>query len=349
MFKIIGSADPKYLAATDILIGDMSNTNYEFLLFDRPIILLANEWVRNNFPDIGIKTDNNGLFDAIMHCLQNKEEYRENRRLWLKRTISVTGEKASKRFVDAILERCQFGNPKFCFVHGHNSVRKTNLLPIIEEVKKRGFSYRFCSKIRKNPEGKGARIIVVGAHVLDLPKSEIGFNVHIDHDLKGVATANLEQAAYFYRRNRYFPHIKLHLTAGEAGERRTKLILGPLKGRTYICGYPKGDHLLRLNTNKNKKEVYRELGLHDDLPLVTYAPAGKMSYMKPGGSLTEEVIEHLKDMSRNAPFHMLIKLKYGKRSKLSLKNIVNFIRNGNLFGKKLEDNGEKWRSLFGAE
>jgi hypothetical protein len=33
-YKVIGSADPIYLAAKDILIGDMSNTNYEFLLYD---------------------------------------------------------------------------------------------------------------------------------------------------------------------------------------------------------------------------------------------------------------------------------------------------------------------------
>ena len=33
-FKKIGSPDPKYLAATDILISDMSNINYDFLLFN---------------------------------------------------------------------------------------------------------------------------------------------------------------------------------------------------------------------------------------------------------------------------------------------------------------------------
>ena len=34
MFKVVSSPHPKYLAATDILIGDMSNINYEFLLLD---------------------------------------------------------------------------------------------------------------------------------------------------------------------------------------------------------------------------------------------------------------------------------------------------------------------------
>ena len=53
MYVRIGSPDPKYLAATDVLIGDMSNINYEFLLLDRPIILIANNWLKDTFPDIG--------------------------------------------------------------------------------------------------------------------------------------------------------------------------------------------------------------------------------------------------------------------------------------------------------
>jgi len=46
MYNIIGSADAKYLAATDILIGDMSNINYEFLLFNKPIILIDNKSIK---------------------------------------------------------------------------------------------------------------------------------------------------------------------------------------------------------------------------------------------------------------------------------------------------------------
>ena len=38
-YQQVASPNAKYLAATDILIGDMSDINYEFLLFDRPIIL----------------------------------------------------------------------------------------------------------------------------------------------------------------------------------------------------------------------------------------------------------------------------------------------------------------------
>lgn len=69
-FREIGSAEAKYLAASDILIGDMSNTNYEFLLYDRPVILLANTWVWRYFPDIGLKTALGGLRSAIERSLQ---------------------------------------------------------------------------------------------------------------------------------------------------------------------------------------------------------------------------------------------------------------------------------------
>ena len=44
--RFVTSSDPKYIAAADILIGDMSDINYEYLLFNRPIILLANKWLK---------------------------------------------------------------------------------------------------------------------------------------------------------------------------------------------------------------------------------------------------------------------------------------------------------------
>ncbi len=45
MFKIIHESYPNILSVTDILIGDMSDINYEFLLVNKPIILLSNEWL----------------------------------------------------------------------------------------------------------------------------------------------------------------------------------------------------------------------------------------------------------------------------------------------------------------
>ena len=85
-YKIIASAHPKYLSATDILIGDMSDLNYEFLLFNRPIILLANDWLRKNFPDLGIKTNLEGLDDAIKRSISFPMEYENQRKYWLNQT-----------------------------------------------------------------------------------------------------------------------------------------------------------------------------------------------------------------------------------------------------------------------
>lgn len=343
MLKIIGSADPKYLAATDLLIGDMSNINYEFLLYDRPVVLLANDWIKTNFPDIGIKTDLNGLHSAITHSLLHPHEYQMSRKTWLNLTISQTSEKASKRNINTILEKSGIRNPEFCFVDGGNAVRKTNLLPLIEEVDKRGFSYVVLEKKKKRMIRDMKNVIIVAAHFQDLWADWPGYKVHIDHDLKGVATANLEYAVWDYKRHAYFPHIDMHITAGEAGDRRTKLVLGPFCNRTYIAGYPKADHFLKLNTIQNRKSVYKELELQENVPIVTYAPAGEKNFMKPGGSLCEEVIDYLRTISKTAEFHILVKMKYENTLTFKLRQALKKI---NIFQNEIHDDGSKWRSLF---
>ena len=343
MLKIIGSADPKYLAATDLLIGDMSSINYEFLLYDRPVVLLSNDWVETNFPDIGIKTDLSELYSAIKYSFLHKDEYQKNRKLWLNRTISQISEKASKRYIDIILEKSKIVNPEFIFIHGGNMIRKTNLLPLVEEVDRREFKRFLIGKKKEIIFKKDGNVLIVAAHFRDLWNECPGYKVHIDHDLKGVATTNLEYAIWDYKKNNYFPHIDIHITAGEAGDRRTKLVLGPLANRTFIGGSPKGDHLLQLNTEQNKKAVYEELGLRERLPLVTYAPAGEESYMKPGGSLSDEVIDYLREISRDEKYHILIKMKYENTRNFKLRHILKKV---NIFQKKIYDDGSKWRALF---
>lgn len=49
-------------------------------------------------------------------------------------------------------------------------------------------------------------------------------------------------------------------------------------------------------------------------PLITCAPTGEESYMKPGGSLSEEVIERLKEISERTNYNILVKLKLHKAS-----------------------------------
>jgi len=195
VFNIKGSADPKYLAATDLLVGDMSNINYEFLLFDRPIVLLANKWVKRNFPDIGPKTDLENLKDTIENSFRNPNDYEVSRRLWRERTISIEKNSASHRYIDVILKKAGIVNPEFIFVWG-DAVRKTNLEPLVNEVISRGLHCLFIKKKREVTYNDKNSVIIVAAHYIDLWSDVPGFKVHIDHDLKGVASANIEYAKF---------------------------------------------------------------------------------------------------------------------------------------------------------
>jgi hypothetical protein len=344
--KQIGSAEAKYLAATDVLIGDMSNINYEFLLYDRPVILLANDWVRKHFPDVGIKTDLRGLRGAISRSMKYPGEYQRERQFWLNKTIDAPYSKtASKRYIDIMLGKSGFQSPSFVLLHGNNAVRQTNLVPLANELERLKIDYVITGSAEGLPVSDQGATIFVGAHFRDLDVNENGFKVHIDHDLKGKATANLSFAIKDYKRNNYFPHIDLHITPGEVGDRRTRLVLGPLSDRTVIGGYPKADDFLRLNTQENKAEVYDGLGFGLDKPLVTYAPAGERSHMKPGGSLSGDVISYLGMVSQGADFHILVKRKYeiegqGDRAKKMFKYFVNAIKL-----MLLEDSGPIWDDL----
>lgn len=306
--KQVGSAQPKYLAATDVLIGDMSNTNYEFLLFNRPIVLLANEWLRENYPDIGIKTDLAGLEAAIKRSLDNPDEYREQREYWLKKTIYLPDGLSSSRCIDIILERAKIARPKFVFIHGGDPVRKTNLIPMAKETEKRGLETSFVVSHRKN-RGQ-SDTIYVAAHVVDLNISG-GYKVHFNHDPRGEASTNLDFEKKFYAKNDYFPLVDLHITAGEVGDSRTKSVLGPMSDRTAIGGYPKADDFLRLATEENKKAVCKDLGFDPGKPLITYAPVYKVgSYKKPGESISKEVINKLRELASRHDYNILLKFKY---------------------------------------
>jgi len=342
MFKIIGSADPKYLAATDLLVGDMSNINYEFLLFDRPIVLLANDWVKRNFPDIGPKTDLENLISTIEKSFRNPNEFEGSRNFWRKRSISIERNSASHRYIDIILKKCGIVNPEFIFIWG-DAVRKTNLEPLVNEVISRGLHCSFIKKKREVTYNNKNNIIIVAAHYIDLWPDVPGFKVHIDHDLKGIATANIEYAIFEYKKDNYFPHIDLHITAGEAGAIRTKLVLGPLANRIVIGGYPKGDDLMRLNNSKNKKKVYQELEFEENLPLITYAPAGQIDFMKPGGSLNNDVIREFEKLSSLDKYNVLVKVKYNKTVQDSIKQIL---KKTNIHRRKIIDDGSTWNLIF---
>jgi len=307
MFRQISSSDPKYLSATDILIGDMSDINYEFLLFDRPIVLLANEWLKQNFPDIGIKTSMAGLSGAMERSLKDPGEFSKNRKTWLEKTIYKPDGASAKRVLDTILQYSRIKLPDIFFIHGDSEIRKSNLRALMQEAVERGHKVNFVSKL--NTESREDAILVA-VHFEDLSVKGKGYYVHLDHGLKGKGTANVEFSKKDYERHGYFTNINLHITAGQAGQERTEMLLGPLKERAVIAGYPKADDLMRFNTPENRLEVCRELGFDHTKPIITYAPAGEESCMKPGGSLNSSVIKELRRIASGKGYNMLIKLKY---------------------------------------
>ena len=283
MFKIIGSSEAKYLAATDILIGDMSNINYEFLLFNRPIILLANEWVKNYFPDLGIKATIHEIEEAILRSITYPSEFAEPRKLWLKKVIFLPEEGASKHYINIALEKADFESPKFVLLDGNNCVRKTNIRPLYNELKSRNKDVEMINTI-SDIKDKYDQTIFIAAHFNDIKDIDYGYCIHIDHDLKAPSTANLSHAVKEYRENNYFENIHLHITGGIAGKHRTQYVLGKNKERVVVGGYAKADDLLVFNYNNVKEGVCKELGFNPSKPLVTYAPAGNKKYLKPGGS-----------------------------------------------------------------
>ncbi len=347
MFKIIGSAKAKYLAATDVLIGDMSNINYEFLLFNRPILLLANDWVRNHFPDIGIKARVHELEDAILRSLENPTEFEDDRKFWLKKVIFLPEISASKYYIDIAIQNTNFDNPKFVLLDGNNSVRKTNLEPLYNELTNRNIEVEMVNTIA-NIKDKYEKTIFIAAHFTDLIDIDYGYCIHIDHDLKGPATANLSQAVRDYKKNNYFDNIHLHISGGVAGKYRTQYVLGDKKDRVVIGGYPKADDLLAFNYYNVKKEVCNELGFDPSKPLVTYAPAGEKTYMKPGGSLSIDVIKKIKEFGeKNSIYNILIKVKY--EEKISPKEIAyNNIKKiySGYRSLRYSDGGKEWDNVI---
>ena len=309
-FKIIYSPDEKYLAATDLLIGDMSDINYEFLIFNRPIILLANKWVKKNWPDIGYKFDEKKsdevLEKKIKLSLTKKNEFENQRKIALSETIELPLEGSSLRFIEKSLEFSEIKNPIIYFIHGNSDVKKTNLIPLFEEAQKQNLKTILCAY---PPIRKKNHHIYFGAHYEDLPVSNVGFKIHIDHAPKGIGAANLQISENSYKKKKYFPWINLHITAGESGYQRTKRQLGPLSNRTIIGGYPKGEFIKKMNTKDNRKNVCKLLNFDIDLPIITYASAGPLSIAKPGGSYSKRNIDMLKKIAERGNYNILIKNK----------------------------------------
>ncbi len=310
-YKIVGDSNPKYLAATDILIGDMSDINYEFLVFNRPIILLANDWVQREFPDIGIKCDIESLSDAIERSIAYPDEYERNRLKWLSRTHHKADGKSSKRVLDEIFECANLKNPDLVFIYGNSKVLKDTLQPLYDEAKKRGLSCKFIECF--SGKNKQQNVIYISSHneLLSFPH---GYKVHIDHGNKGPGVTEIEHKIKQWKDNNYWSNTDLFITEGEISHERTQKVLGPYSHKAEMVGFPRSDDYIRLNTKENKISVCSSLRFDPSKILVTYAPAGTYSYpFKQGASLSKEVLNYLKQLSKKANYNILVKLKYSTK------------------------------------
>jgi CDP-glycerol glycerophosphotransferase (TagB/SpsB family) len=327
--RIIGSPEPGYLSATDILISDMSNINYDFLLFNRPIVSLANEWLRKNFPDFGIKTDLENIESAISRAKNNPGEYAEARKFWLEKSIYRPDGHSSERVLKIILERAKIDDPYIILLHGNNEVGKVHLVPLYKEIVKKNLKVEFESffsddKLINNKKFSEKNLIIISTHNQVLNNILSGYKVHIDHSVKGEGVTDFENLLKMYEKMSYFPNTDLHVTEGETSFERTRKIVGPFTDRVVLAGYPKSDTLLEKNTAENKNSVYKELGFDYGKILVTYAPTGKYSYpFKQGASLTPEVIRKLKTIAKKNEYNVLIKLR---SSESNISKIIKKIR-----------------------
>ena len=306
MFRVIGSSSPKYLAAADILIGDMSDTNYEFLIYDRPIILLSNDWLKKYFPNIGSRSNGDNIESCILDALRSPDAYSKERKIWLHRTYSNPYKNHSKCIIESVINRLNIKNPTINLIHKNNKIYMENLIPLGE------YSKKICLDVTENKLNSNNNVINFVAHFGAIPKirDEKTNIVHVAHGLKGVGTANVDKSVIDYKKNNYFPDVNIFVVAGLEGFKRTTLLLGGNSSRILDAGYPKTDSLLAANTKYNKKLVYKELKIKNDFPLVVYAPAGEISYEKPGGSLNKQIITRLKLIEQSHDLNILVKLKY---------------------------------------
>ena len=323
--KKIGSPDPKYLVATDILISDMSNINYDFLIYNRPIILIANEWLRKNFPDLGIKTDLNGLENAIERSIKKPQEFEKQRKYWHKRTMHKPDGNSSSRVIDVILKYSGIKDPFILLIHGNNEVSKVHLDPLYKVLKQRNIRCGYLGAFNEKKYGNMDNLICISTHNQILENIRNSYNVHIDHSVKGAGVTDFERQLDKVKKMDYYPLTHLHITEGEVSHQKTLKLLGPYSDRAVMAGYPKSDTLLELRKIDNKRSVFRELGFNYNNLMITYAPTGKYSYpFKQGASLSPKVIYKLRKISDKYDYNILIKL----RSALTLRNkILNKLRN----------------------
>lgn len=306
MFKIVGKSEPNILCITDYLIGDMSDINYEFLLLNRPILLLSNDWLDKNFPSLGLRISNVSGLSKALDKIICKDEFSEQRKKYLNQAFAVIDISNADVTLQTMLEASQIDNPILALHHKNNIIYKSNLLPLIDSARKLNL------EVVENKRLDTSKVLNVGAHFGSLLDPVIAKNycVHLDHGLKGEGTANVEISKRDYLKNNFFPSVDLHVTAGQMGQIRTEMLLGPMKSKAKIGGYPKATSIIKGACPSNRQNIFKAFGLNPGLPVITYAPAGNESFEKPGGSLNKNIVSELKNFEKLNDVNVVIKLKY---------------------------------------
>tara|TARA_B100000963_G_scaffold361656_1_gene398489 strand:+ start:7006 stop:7992 length:987 start_codon:yes stop_codon:yes gene_type:complete len=306
MFKIINESYPNILSVTDILIGDMSDINYEFLLVDKPIILISNAWLDKNFPDLGERISNIKQLHKTLLKIQNIDNFVKNRDFYKKKAFFIYNNTNSKETLRKIIEFSNIDNPIISLHHNNNQIYKSNLLPLKKAAE------NMHLEVYENFSNSLPNIIHIAAHfaVLKNPSISNDFCVHLDHGLKGDGTANVEISLADYKKNNFFPNVDLHITAGPMGFERTKKLLGTNSDRAIQGAYPKADYIINGNNNNNRYSICKRYNLDPNLPIITYASAGEESLEKPGGSLSKEIIAELRNIHKLGGYNVVVKLKY---------------------------------------
>jgi CDP-glycerol glycerophosphotransferase (TagB/SpsB family) len=306
-YKKVYSSDAKYLAASDIMIGDMSDINYEYLVLNRPLILLANEWVMKEYPDIGIKCSLKTLDDAIKRSIDHPDEFADIRKEWLEKTHYKADGHSSKRILEIIINSSKIRNPYLVFLHANNEVLKNTVAPVYREAVNSNIKSRYLSYYKKNLHKPNNIYICANNSYLQF---ELGYKVHLDHGNKGVGITEMSYKTKQWVQNDYFKYTDIHLAPGKIGFNRTQKVIGPYKDRVILAGFPRSDDYLRLNTAKNRTEICNLLNIDPKKPLVIYAPAGIYQYpFKQGGSLNYKVLRELKRISKVNDYNIIVKLK----------------------------------------
>lgn len=322
MFKVIDQSHPNILSVTDVLIGDMSDINYEFLLVNKPLILISNSWLDKNFPDLGERVSNIKDLELTLSNVIEKDSYEQNRLYYKNRAFFISSNTNSIETLKNIIKNSKIRNPILSIHHNNNEIYKSNLLPL------KAAAQVLNIKVLENYRESSENIIHIAAHfsvLINNPNIINNYCVHLDHGLKGEGTANVDMSLADYKKNNFFPSVNLHVTAGPMGLERTKMLLGDNSERAVPGGYPKADDIINGNNNKNRLMICEKYKLDPKLPIITYASAGEESIEKPGGSLDKNIIKELKKIHNHGGYNIVIKLKYKNyflRRKLSkFKNI----------------------------